>query len=57
MKKRSNNYFLKVKAMKTVGRVMEIDLTTFLNATAKLAKSIVVKKHIQIALTGFNPAA
>lgn len=40
-----------------MGRVMEVDLNTFLNATFQLAKSNVVKKHIQIALTGFNPAA
>ncbi len=40
-----------------MGRVLELDLNTFLNATFKVAKSNVVKKHIQIALTGFTPAA
>jgi hypothetical protein len=57
MKKRNQNYLQRVKALQTMGRVREIDLNTFLNATFQLAKSNVVKKHIQIALTGFNPAA
>ncbi len=57
MKKRTAVYFQKTKAMKVLSHVTEVDLGTFLNATFQLAKSNVVKRHIQIALNNFNTAA
>jgi hypothetical protein len=58
MKKRTIAYFNKMNALKTMSRVMDTDLTTFLNATFTVAKSNVVKKHIQLTLNSFSlPAA
>lgn len=57
MKKRTADYLKKAKALKTMSHVMEVDLATFLNATFTLAKSNVVKKHIQLTLNNFTPAA
>ncbi|MBS1772666.1 MAG: hypothetical protein JST82_07395 [Bacteroidetes bacterium] len=58
MKRRTKDYMKKTKAMKIMTHVNDVDLGTFLSATFQLAKSNVVKKHIQIALNSFAlPAA
>jgi hypothetical protein len=50
MKKRTAVYFQKTKAMKVLTHVTDVDLGTFLKATFQLAKSNVVKRHIQLTM-------